>query len=176
MNAAIWLSALSIFGLRLVDVSLGTLRMLVLFRGYRLLTWVLSFFQSLVFVIAVGAVLKGASHPVQFAAYAAGYATGTLLGMWLESRLALGYSYVRVISPTKGALVAKALRQHGFAVTELPARGLQGTVGMLETAVARKDVAEVERLVQQTDPEAFITVEEIRSPRRGYFRANSRPS
>ena len=176
MTVSLLLSALSIFGLRLIDVSLGTLRMLVLFRGYRLLTWVLSFFQSLVFVIAVGAVLKGASHPIQFAAYAAGYATGTLLGMWLEGRLALGYSYVRVISPTKGARVASALRDQGFAVTELPARGRTGTVGMLETAVARKDVAEVERLVHQIDPEAFITVEEIRSPRRGYFRTTTRPS
>ncbi len=176
MDSALLLSALSIFGLRLIDVSLGTLRMLVLFRGYRLLTWVLSFFQSLVFVIAVGAVLKGASHPIQFAAYAAGYATGTLLGMYLEGRLALGYSYIRIISPTKGARVAQALRDKGFAVTEVPARGRTGTVGMLETAVARKDVAEVEHLVQEMDPEAFITVEEIRSPRRGYFRTNSRPS
>ncbi len=176
MDAGLWLSALSIFGLRLIDVSLGTLRMLVLFRGYRLLTWVLSFIQSLVFVIAVGAVLKGASHPVQFAAYASGYATGTLLGMWLESRLALGYSYVRIISPAKGALIAQALREQGFAVTEVPARGRTGTVGMLETAVARKDVAEVEHQVHAIDPEAFITVEEIRSPRRGYFRTNSRPS
>ena len=72
--------------------------------------------------------------------------------------------------------MASALRDQGFAVTELPARGRTGTVGMLETAVARKDVAEVERLVHQIDPEAFITVEEIRSPRRGYFRTTTRPS
>ncbi|NPA30824.1 MAG: DUF2179 domain-containing protein [Chloroflexi bacterium] len=176
MNASLWLSALSIFGLRVFEVSLGTLRMLMLFRGYRLLTWVLSFVQSLVFVIAVGAVLKGASHPVQFAAYAAGYATGTLLGMYLEGRLALGYSYVRIISPTQGARIAQALRDKGFAVTEIPARGRTGTVGMLEAAVARKDLSEVEELVQSMDPGAFITVEEIRSPRRGYFRTNSRPS
>jgi len=176
MDTTILLASLTIFGLRLVDVSLGTLRMLVLFRGYRMLTWILSFFQSLVFVIAVGAVLKGANHPLEFVAYASGYATGTLLGMYLEGRLALGFSYVRVVSPTRGALIAQALREHGFAVTEVPARGRTGTVGMLETAVARKDVADVERLVQQIDPEAFVTVEEIRSPRRGYFRTHSRPS
>ncbi|NPA05880.1 MAG: DUF2179 domain-containing protein [Chloroflexi bacterium] len=175
MSTMLWLNAAVVFGLRLIDVSLGTLRMLVLFRGYRGIAWVLSFFQSLVFVLAVRQVLTGADHPIEFIAYASGYATGTVLGMWLEGRLALGYSYVRIVSPTKGASIAAALREHGFAVTEIPARGRAGTVAMLEVAVPRRDVDEVQRLAQAVDPNAFITVEEIRTPRRGYFRS-TRPT
>jgi len=175
MTASLWLNAALVFGLRLIDVSLGTLRMLVLFRGYRGIAWVLSFFQSLVFVLAVRQVLTGADHPIEFIAYASGYATGTVLGMWLEGRLALGYSYVRIVSPTKGASIAAALRENGFAVTEIPARGRTGTVAMLEVAVPRRDVDEVQRLAQTVDENAFITVEEIRTPRRGYFRS-TRPT
>ncbi len=171
MNTELLYSVLFIFALRLVDVSLGTLRTLVVFRGYRLLAWAMSFGQSLIFVIAVREVIVNSQTLWEILAYAAGYATGTVLGMWLEGRMALGYSYVRIVSPNKSHRMAEALRAAGFAVTELAGRGLQGTVGVLECAVPRKQVNEVLEIAKSVDDKAFITVEEIRPPMRGHFRA-----
>ncbi len=167
----LWLSAAVIFVLRLLDVTLGTLRTLAIFRGYRALAWVMSFGQALIFVLAVRQVIVNARSWVELVAYAAGYATGTVLGIWLEGRLALGYSYVRIVSPHKATRIAEVLRAAGFAVTEIPGRGLQGTVGVLESAVPRRQVNEMLELAREVDPNAFITVEEIRPPMRGHFRA-----
>ncbi len=171
MEWSLVLSAVFIFLLRMADVTLGTLRTLVIFRGYRLLSWFMSFGQSLIFVIAVRQVIVSAQSWMEILAYAAGYATGTVLGIWLEGRLALGYSYVRIVSPHKATRLAEALRSEGFAVTEISGRGLQGTVGVLECAVPRRQVNDVLNIAKEIDPKAFITVEEIRPPMRGHFRA-----
>ena len=70
------LGALLIFALRIVDVSLGTLRIGMLVRGKRRLAGVLSFFESLIWLVAAAQVLGKLESPIQFVAYAGGYATG----------------------------------------------------------------------------------------------------
>ena len=164
-------SALLIFSLRIVDVSAATLRLLFIFRGQKALAWVMGIFQAVVFVLAISKVLTDLDNPWNMVGYAAGFATGTVVGMWLEERLAVGYAHVRVISPRQGPAVAKALRQAGFAVTELAGRGRDGTVTVLNLSITRRQLPEVRRIATQVDPNAFITVEEIRPLRRGYFRA-----
>ncbi len=164
-------SALLIFALRIVDVSAATLRLLFVIRGQKALAWVLGFFQALVFVLAISKVLTDLDNVFNMVGYAAGFATGTVVGMWLEERLAVGYAHVRVISPRQGAALAQELRAAGFAVTEVAGRGRDGTVTVLNLSVTRRQVPEIRDLVTRLDPNAFITVEEIRPLRRGYFRA-----
>lgn len=170
-SLAFWLTLALIFLLRLISVALGSLRMLLVFRGYRAASWVASLGESLIFILAVQQVLTGSTGLWEKLAYAAGYATGTIVGMWIEERLALGYSNVRIISSYHGPRLAEVLRAAGFATTEIAGRGLEGTVSVLECAVPRKQVAEMIQLVHRIDPKAFITVEEIRPPMRGHFRA-----
>ncbi len=164
-------SAALIFALRIVDVSIATVRMLVIIRGERLMAWVLGFFQALVFVVAIRQIFANLDNVWNMVGYAAGFATGTVVGMWLEERLAMGYSHIRVISPGRGAVLAQRLREAGFAVTEVAGRGRDGTVNVLNLTVQRKRVPEIRRLVTNFDPKAFITVEDVRPLRRGYFRA-----
>ncbi len=164
-------SAAFIFALRVVDVSIATVRMLAIIRGQRLFAWVLGFFQALVFVLAIRQIFANLNNVWNMLGYAAGFATGTVVGMWLEERLAMGYSHMRVISPGRGAVLAERLREAGFAVTEVAGRGRDGTVDVLNLTVPRKRVPEVRRLVTDFDPKAFITVEDVRPLRRGYFRA-----
>lgn len=164
-------SALLIFGLRIVDVSAATLRLLFVVRGQKVLAWVSGFFQAIVFVVAISQVLTHLDNVLNMVGYAAGFATGTVVGMWLEERLAVGYAHVRVISPRQGAALAQRLRETGFAVTEIAGRGRDGTVTVLNLSVTRRQVPEIRHLVTSLDPNAFITVEEIRPLRRGYFRA-----
>ncbi len=164
-------SALLIFFLRIVDVSVATVRLLFVIRGQKLWAWILGFIQAIVFVLAISKVLTNLDNLWNMVGYAAGFATGTVVGMWLEERLAVGYAHVRVISPRQGASLAQALREAGFAVTEVAGRGRDGTVAILNLSVTRRQVPQVRDLVAELDPYAFITVEEIRPLRRGYFRA-----
>ncbi len=99
----IWISALMIFILRVIDMSLDTMRMLFVVRGKKPIAWILGFFQSLVFVIAISTVLANLNNLLNIVGYAAGFATGNVLGMFIEERLAIGHIAMRVISSKKGA-------------------------------------------------------------------------
>ena len=163
------LSALIIFGLRVVDVSLATVRVLAIIRGQRLMAWALGFFQALVFVVAIRQIFANLDNIWNMVGYAAGFATGTVVGMWLEEKLAMGYTHMRVISPGRGEVLAGRLREAGYAVTEVAGRGRNGTVNILNLTVPRKRVPDVRRIVIDFDPKAFITMEDVRPVRRGYF-------
>jgi uncharacterized protein YebE (UPF0316 family) len=166
-----WLSAGLIFGLRVTDMTLDTLRVLFVMRGRKPIAWILGFFQALVFVIAITYVLRDLTNPLNIIGYAAGFATGVVVGMAIEQRLAIGHVHMRVISPRRGTGIAEKLRAEGYAVTEVPARGKDGMVSMLNCSVLRKDTARIRAMVNEVDPDAFITSEDIRPIRRGFWRA-----
>ncbi len=165
------LVALGIFALRIGDMSLDTIRVLFVVRGRKGLAWGLGFFQSLIFVVAISSVLSNLNNPLNILGYAAGFATGNVVGMLMEERMAIGFLQFTIISSNLGAVVADQLRKSGYAVTEIPARGRNGTVTMLQTNVKRKDMDNIETIVLEADPEAFITLDEVRPVRRGFWRA-----
>ena len=165
------LGALLIFGLRVTDMTFDTLRVLFVMRGRKPISWVLGFFQSAVFVIAITSVLSNLDNPLNIIGYAAGFATGNVVGIYIEERLAIGFIHLQIISPRYGNALGERLRDEGFAVTEVPGRGKDGMVTMLNCNVRRKQVTEVEKLIYEVDGDAFITAAEIRSVRRGFWRS-----
>jgi uncharacterized protein YebE (UPF0316 family) len=166
---ALLMSAIPIFFLRVVDVSLYTIRLMMVVRGRKVLAWTFAFFQSFIFVTALQMVLSDLGDWAKFLGYAAGFATGILTGMWLESRMAVGYTHLRVISPRRGAELAERLREAGFAVTEISGMGRDGVVNLLSCNVLRKQAGQLESLVQQIDPEAFMTAEDVRKVDGGFW-------
>lgn len=165
------LGALLIFTLRVGDMALDTIRVLFVVRGRRLLTWILGFFQATIFVIAISSVLTNLNNILLVIGYATGFATGNVVGMLIEERLAIGHKLMTIISPMRGMAVAENLREAGYGVTEIPGRGKDGMVTVLHCSVMRKDIAHVETIVLETDPDAFITSEDVSPVRRGFWRA-----
>ena len=161
--------ALLIFFLRLINYTMDTLRIMLTMRDKKLLSWVLGFFESILFVVVMGAVLNDLDDVMKIAAYAGGFATENVVGMLIEKRLAIGYSHISIISREQGKQIAGVLREHDFAVTEIPAQGRDGKVTLLNCSVQRKLSADVERLALELDPEAFITVEDIVPRQSGYW-------
>lgn len=171
LSPTAWLGAFTIFSLRVVDMSLDTLRVLFVMRGRKVVAWVLGFFQAGVFVIAITSVLSNLNNPLNVIGYAAGFATGNVIGMLIEERLAVGHIHLQIVSPSLGVSLSQTLREAGFGVTEIPARGKNGMVSMLSVSVLRKDVNRVQKIVYEKDPEAFITSEDVRPLSRGFWRA-----
>lgn len=160
-----------IFMLRVLDMSLDTLRLLVVMRGRKGIAWVLGFFQAAIFVAAITSVLSNMDNPLNVLGYAAGFATGNVIGMMIEEKLAIGHVQLSIVSPGRGAAVAERLRAEGYAITEIPARGKDGMVTLLSASVLRKHVDKVHSLVNEVDEKAFITSEDVRPVRRGFWRA-----
>ena len=165
------LPALLIFALRLVELSLDTLRTLVVLRGNRPVAWVLGFFQAGIFVIVISFVLANLDNVFSILGYAAGFATGNVAGMWIEEKLAIGHTHLRIVSSRRGSAVARKLRAEGFAVTEIPGRGKDGTVTLLNVSVRRKHIRRVSEIAREEDAEVFITAEDLRPLQRGFWRA-----
>jgi uncharacterized protein YebE (UPF0316 family) len=170
-NPQAWLGAGLIFILRVMDMSLDTLRVLFVMRGKKHFAWIFGFFQSLIFVAAISSVLSNLDNPLNLIGYAGGFATGNVLGMIIEERLAIGHILVNIVSPRRGTAIAEKLRANGYAVTEISARGKDGMVTLLNVSVLRKNVDGVRKLANEIDEEAFITAEDVRPVRRGFWRA-----
>ena len=164
-------SAIVIFLLRIGDMSLDTIRVLFVVRGKKKLAWILGFFQALIFVVAISSVLANADSWLNIRGYAAGFATGNVVGMFIEDRMALGHLHLTIYSSMRGAAIAEALRKDGYGVTEISGRGKDGTVTVLHCSVLRRKMDSVETIVLEEDPSAFITTADVRQVRRGFWRA-----
>lgn len=165
------LTAGLIFFLRVGDMTLDTLRVLVVMRGQKVIAWVLGFFQAAIFILAISSVLANVDNIVNVIAYAGGFATGNVIGMLIEDRLAIGFIHMRIVSSRRGSAIADRLREEGYAITEIPARGKDGMVTVLNASVRRRNVGRVRNIIQNVDPDAFITAEDVRPVRRGFWRA-----
>jgi len=168
-NPSVWWMALGIFFLRVVNVAIDTVRMLSVMRGMRFISFILGVLQSMLFIVALGPVLNDLNNILLILAYAVGFATGGLLGMVIEQRLAFGFVHITVVSSKHGKEIAGHLRKHGHAVTEIDARGKDGQVTMLECNVKRKFMKEVNDLICESDNEAFVTTRDITPLHRGYW-------
>ena len=166
-----WLGAGLIFLLRVSDMTLDTLRVLVVMRGKKTIAWVLGFFQAAIFVLAISSVLKDLNNIVNVFGYAAGFATGNVVGMLIEERLAIGHTHLRIVSSRRGSAIADQLREEGYAVTEVAGRGKDGMVTILNCSVLRKNGDRVRKIINSVDADAFITAEDVRPVRRGFWRA-----
>ena len=161
--------ALLIFVLRVIYMSLDTLRFLFIMRGKKWTVWTLGFFEAAIFILTIAYVLSDTSNVFNLLAYSAGFSTGNVVGMWIEERMAIGFAEVRVISSRWGSAIRDLLRDHDYAVTEIPARGKDGMVTMLTCSIRRKEIKKVEKLVHQIDEDAFVTTEDIVQVHRGFW-------
>ncbi len=159
-----------IFFLRIIDVSLGTIRTILVVRGKRSLAPLIGFIEVTIWVVAVSQVITSIDNVWKVLAYSGGFAAGTLIGMWLEERLALGDVAVYVVSREAGEEIAEEVRKADYGATELPAFGHSGPVSMVSVVTPRKRLDELLQLVNSRDPLAFVTIDDKRQVVRGYRR------
>lgn len=158
-----------IFCARICDVSLGTIRVIFISKGFKYIAPVIGFFEVIIWLIAIGQVVNNITNIASYIAYGGGFATGTLLGMTIEERLSLGTVVVRVITGRDpGPLVAR-LRASNYGVTVMDAAGSQGPVQVIFMTVRRQDLGAVIRIVREHKPDAFYTIEDVRSVAEGIF-------
>ena len=147
---------------RIVDVSMDTLRLNLVAKGYRNYAPIIGFFQSLVWVITISRVMVNLENWTAYAAYASGFALGTYVGMRIEEKLALGYELIRIVTRTDATELVTHLRDLGFAVTSVIGEGRDGEVGILFVVLKRKTVSEVVEIIKSHNPKAFYTIEDMR--------------
>jgi len=157
----VWLLALGIFCARIADQSFGTMRTISIFRGFKVLAAVFGFLEVLIWINVVAQVITNLDEWYLGVVYAAGFAAGSFVGMWIESRLAIGHQMVRVIA-RRDVDLANKLWELNYAVVEMDGRTKSGDVDILFVAEKRRDVPKLLRKIHELDPQAFFTIEDVK--------------
>ncbi|PKP19377.1 MAG: hypothetical protein CVU05_11565 [Bacteroidetes bacterium HGW-Bacteroidetes-21] len=160
---------LLIFMSRIVDVSIGTLRIVFISRGKKYLAPLFGFFEVLIWIIVVGKVMQDATNFACYIGYAGGFAMGNFVGMLIEEKLAMGIVVVRIITSHDSFELKNALIAEGFGVTTVEANGSKGKVDMIFTTVERQDLPIVDAKIKAYNPSAFYSVEDVKFVKKGVF-------
>ncbi len=158
---------LLIFIARTCDVTLGTLRSVFVGKGLRKIVPVLAFFEILIWLLSVRQVMQHLDNLACYFAFAGGFAMGTYTGLIIERRLALGIQVMRIITNQESSGLVNALREAKFGTTLIDGHGSRGPVKIILTIIKRKDFEIVTTLIKQHTPQAFYSIEDIRSASQG---------
>jgi len=163
---------LLIFLARMTDVSMGTLRQIMIIRGQRKIGPVIGFFEIMIWATAVSQVIPQLSigNIHYLLAFAGGFATGNFLGSLIEEKIALGYTFAYVVPKNHSTGLADDFRKAGFGVTMIWGVGLEGPKPLYNIALRRKDTQQFLSILKACDKEAFCTITDIRSQRGGFIR------
>jgi uncharacterized protein YebE (UPF0316 family) len=158
-----------IFLFRIIDQSIGTLRLIFAAKGLKRIAPFFAFFESFIWLVAIGQIMKHLDNVYCYLAFAAGYASGNFLGILLEEKLSIGTVVIRVIPKKDTTALINHLRELNFGVTVVPVDGMMGPTKMLFTTIRRKETKHVIDIIKQFNPTAFYTIDEVKQVGGGYF-------
>ncbi len=161
---------LIIFFSRVCDVTLGTMRNLMVGKGYKKLAPLLGFFEVLIWIVVVSQVMKNLNNFACYIGWAGGFAAGTYIGLVVESKIALGLQVVRIITNKNSEELIHAMVNEKHGVTIVDAHGAKGPVKMIYMVVKRNTVKSIVQLITTYDSSAFYSIEDIKVANAGVFR------
>ena len=165
------LGALLIMCMRICDVTLDTIRLILVVQGRKYKAGLIGFFEVLIWVFAIRYVMQHMNVLLNLFGYATGFALGNIIGITIEQKIGLGFVQLNIISRHFTDKIADALRKSKYGVTILPGEGGAGGVSVMIVILARKLQGKVIDLIESIDKEAFITVQ-YSLPYRGYVHGN----
>jgi len=160
---------LLIFFARVTDVTFDTMRIIFISKGEKYLPPLLGFFEIMIWLFAIGQVMQNLTNIVYYIAYAAGFATGNFVGIFIEDKMAIGKLVVRIITRKDASALIEALRSRDYGITIVDAQGATGDVKIIFTVIKRKDVDDVVGMINHFNPKAFYSMEEVRTASEGVF-------
>jgi uncharacterized protein YebE (UPF0316 family) len=158
-----------IFCARICDVTLGTIRVIFISKGIKYLAPIIGFFEVIIWLLAIGQVMNNLTNFVAYIAYGAGFALGTFIGMLIEEKISIGLVSVRIITKEDPAELLQYIRAHNYGVTSIDGEGSTGRVKMVFTIIKRQDLSHVVGIIKKFHPNAFYSVEEVKSVAEGVF-------
>ncbi len=161
---------------RIMDQTLGSMRLIFLSKGQKVLAPMLGFFEVIIWLVAVAQIMKHLDNVMCYIAYGTGFALGNYIGMIIEEKLSIGNVIVRIVPKKDTVALVEELRKKNFGVTTMLAEGKNGTVQMVFTIIKRKQTEDVIATINHYNPNAFYSIEDIRTVKEGIIRAQNSKS
>jgi len=155
---------LMIFFARILDVSLGTIRIVMISKGQKRIAPILGFFEVLIWLIAMGQIMQNLDNWTCYIAYAGGFASGNYIGMLIEEKLAVGIVTLQIITAMNADKLINALKLAGYGITYHNAvGGASGNmVSVIYSVVKRTDINKVVSMIREYNPNAFYSIGDVR--------------
>lgn len=154
---------------RVIDVTLGTLRIIFVSRGNRAVAPILGFFEVLVWILAISQIMQNLNNPATYFAYALGFAIGNYLGIKAEDKLAIGLLVVRIFVIKSDDDIKKKIIEAGYGVTSIQGKGSTDDVILLYSVIKRKDLKHFISIITEGNPKIFYSVETARDAHLGIY-------
>lgn len=170
---ALFLLCLKIFFVRIIDVSLGTVRTLITVKGRTLLASMVGFIEIFVWFVIVKEALNTNETSIWIAiAYSLGFATGTYIGGYLSDRFIKGNFGIQVVTSNNNHMLIDLLRNEGYAVSVIDVKGQDKKKEkyMLFIEIQKNNFDHVKQLIHSVDQKAFIVVNETKYVQNGYIK------
>lgn len=158
-----------IFLARIADVTMGTIRVIFVSRGLKYLAPVVGFFEILIWLLAIGQIMKNLSNPMCYIAYAGGFALGNYVGIVIVDKLSLGVVLIRVVTAKDAWPLVERLKEQNYGVTCVDGHGASSQVKVVFTVVKRREVPNIVELIKTFNPRAFYSIEEVGFVEKGVF-------
>lgn len=157
-----YITPLLIFFARIIDVSIGTVKLIFISKGMKATAAILGFLEVLIWIVVVTQIIQNLDQPINYIAYAAGFATGTYIGMLIENKLAFGYVVVQVITNKTQDKLEELLKAEGYGFTSMQASGSSGPSGLTLTIVKRNQVKKIIEKIRIFDEDAMYSIEDVK--------------
>ena len=162
------LGALLIMLMRICDVSIGTMRTILVVQGRKYLAGLAGMIEVLIWVFAIRYIFQNLDEVINLFGYSIGFGIGNVLGITIEQKIGLGFAQLNIISRSASFQIAEMLRKEKYGVTVLPAQGATGQLSIIVVIAPRKFQKKLIKLIESVDSNAFITVQHS-LPYRGFI-------
>jgi uncharacterized protein YebE (UPF0316 family) len=163
-----------IFLARIGDVSIGTLRLIFISRGFKYYAPLLGFFEVIIWLLAIGQIMQHLDNFMCYIAYGLGFATGNFVGILLDEKLSLGTVLVRIVLKRDIEDLIIRLHDEEFGASVVDIEGMSGRQKMIFAVIKREDLRQVMTIINENHPDAFVTIEDVKTAQEGYFRMTRR--
>ena len=158
-----------IFLSRITDVTIGTIRIVMVAKGEKMIAPFLGFFEVLIWLIAISQIIKHLDNWVCYVAYGAGFATGNYIGMIIEEKLAVGIVQIQIITRSDAHQLIDQLKAEGYGITHQEAHGAVEEVSIIYSIIKRNDLSKVDTIIRTFNPHAFYSIGDVKFINKGLY-------
>ena len=154
---------------QLAFVPMLTLRTISMVKNLKIFTAVFGFLEALIYIFGLSIVLSGEQSIIEMIVYSVGFMLGLIVGIYVEQKLAIGFTSVHVNINHENDEMVEMLREKGFGVTVFSGKGRLGNRQRLDILTRRKKEKELMNIIYTFEPEAFVISYEPKTFKGGYL-------
>ena len=157
-----------IFLARISDVTVGTLRIVMVSKGQKLIAPALGFFEVVIWLITMSKIIQNIDNWVAYVAYGLGFATGNYIGLIIEEKLAVGIVQLQIITRKSADNLIAKLKAGGYGITYHEAKGANENVAVIYSIIKRNEIQKVIDIIATYNPNAFYSIEDVKFINKGF--------